>query len=63
MADDQYVIHDYFEITPWSIEVRTYDIPQEASNDGKLSLQWEMEPAIGGAGRGNKIGEMWLIKK
>lgn len=63
VADYQYIIHDYFEMVPWDIEIRTYDIPDNASKDGTLSLKWEMEPARGSTGRGNKIGELWLVKK
>lgn len=63
VADGQYIIHDYFEMVPWNIEIRTYDIPYNATNDGTLTLKWDMEPARGSTGRGNKLGELWLVKK
>ena len=63
VADDSILVHDYFVIQPWKIETRTYDIPIKATSDGKLTLTWNMEPAIGSTGRGNQIAEMWLMKK
>jgi len=62
-ADDDIIIHDYFKMTPWDIEIRTFDIPVDATRNGKLTLKWEMEPARGSHGRGNLIAEMWLMKK
>ncbi|HUX59504.1 MAG TPA: hypothetical protein VMV77_21200 [Bacteroidales bacterium] len=62
VADEKIIIHDYFEMESWVIETRTYDIPHEATADGELMLTWNMDAERGGNGRGNKIGEMWLIK-
>jgi hypothetical protein len=62
IANDGIMIHDYTrrgdEIGPAS-----YDIPLEATKDGSLTLQWNMETGGGGAGRGCQIAEVWLIKK
>ena len=39
-----------------------FDIPVSASADGALTLTWQQEPGAGGAGRGNQIAEVWLVK-
>ena len=61
MADDQYVIHDYFEITPWSIEVRTYDIPPGGFKRWKLSCngKWNQPLEVP---EEEQDREMWLKK-
>jgi hypothetical protein len=40
-----------------------FDIPREATSDGKLTLSWTQEPGRGGNGRGCQVAEVWLIKK
>ena len=39
-----------------------FDIPVTATADGTLTLTWQQEPGAGGAGRGNQIAEVWLLK-
>ncbi len=39
-----------------------FDIPASATADGVLTLTWQAEPGAGGAGRGNQIAEVWLMK-
>ena len=39
-----------------------FDIPASATADGALTLTWQQEPGAGGAGRGNQIAEVWLMK-
>jgi hypothetical protein len=39
-----------------------FDIPPSATADGALTLTWRQEPGSGGAGRGNQIAEVWLVK-
>jgi len=39
-----------------------FDIPAWATADGALALTWQQEPGAGGAGRGNQIAEVWLMK-
>jgi hypothetical protein len=39
-----------------------FDIPASATADGVLTLTWQQEPGAGGAGRGNQIAEVWLMK-
>lgn len=39
-----------------------FDVPSSATADGALTLTWRQEPGAGGAGRGNQIAEVWLVK-
>lgn len=63
MANDNILVHDYIDMQTFTIETRTFDIPYEATKNGDLTLTWNMEPERGSTGRGNKIAEMWLVKK
>jgi hypothetical protein len=38
-------------------------IPQTATADGKLDLEWTQEPGHGGNGRGCQVAEVWLIRQ
>jgi hypothetical protein len=40
-----------------------FDVPQQATSDGKLTLIWRQEPGKGGNGRGCQVAEVWLIRK
>jgi hypothetical protein len=40
-----------------------FDIPAQATADGKLTLSWRQEPGKGGNGRGCQVAEVWLIRK
>lgn len=53
-------IHDFVE-KPY--EVLEYDVPAEATRAGSLTLEFSRPPGIGGAGRGNQIAEVWLIRQ
>lgn len=39
-----------------------FAIPKAATADGALTLTWRINDGIGGAGRGNQVAEVWLIK-
>ena len=39
-----------------------FDVPAAATADGALTLTWRQEPGAGGAGRGNQIAEVWLMR-
>ena len=56
------LVHDYLgklnEVGPMS-----FDIPEKAIEDGKLTLEFSIELGKGGTGRGCQVGEVWLIKK
>lgn len=57
VADGEHRIHGPMKIEYpiWPIE---YDIPQAATADGKLELEWGLVE-----GRGIQVAEVWLIKK
>lgn len=40
-----------------------FDVPSEATRGGELTLTFSGPAGIGGAGRGNQIAEVWLIRK
>ncbi|MBI3119651.1 MAG: hypothetical protein HYZ00_13235, partial [Candidatus Hydrogenedentes bacterium] len=62
LADEQYTIHDYMA-KPVPVGPVQFDVPREATADGNLVLQWNQEPGAGGSGRGNQVGEVWLMRK
>jgi hypothetical protein len=62
IADEDMMIHDYTRRAA-AIGPVSFDIPLEATQDGDLTLKWNMETGRGGAGRGCQIAEVWLIKK
>lgn len=38
-----------------------FEIPQELTADGKLELQFNRDPGVGGNGRGCQVAEVWLV--
>lgn len=34
-----------------------------ATQDGELTLVWNLEPGTGSTGRGTQVAEVWLVKK
>jgi hypothetical protein len=40
-----------------------FDIPQEATASGTLTLKWQAEPGLGGNGRRCQVSEVWLMRK
>jgi len=61
MANGNLPIHDYItrEVTPAPME---FDIPQQATREGVLTLEWTRPAGAGGSGRGCQVSEVWLIK-
>ncbi|MEX2264156.1 MAG: hypothetical protein WD696_19540 [Bryobacteraceae bacterium] len=59
-ADGSHQLHDYIQ-RPY--EVLEYPVPQEATRDGVLMLEWNRTPGGGGSGRGCQIAEVWLMKE
>jgi hypothetical protein len=61
VADEGLEVHPWMtkEGQPKPIE---FDVPAAATADGRLTLTWSPEPGAGGAGRGNQIAEVWLIR-
>ena len=54
-------IHDYLDqqSLPKPAE---FDIPAEATQSGTLTLEWTRPQGLGGAGGGNQVSEVWLIR-
>jgi hypothetical protein len=48
---------------PYPVRPIEFEIPQEATRSGQLTLTWNREPGLGGNGRGCQVSEVWLIKK
>ena len=62
VADDKYEIHAE-RSKPRPVVLVEYDIPREATRDGRLTLTWRRQPGLGDNGRGCAVAEIWLIKK
>jgi len=62
LADDKYEVHPE-STKPRPAALVEYDIPREATRDGRLRLTWYRQPGLGGNGRGCAVAEIWLIKK
>lgn len=62
VADGQYEVHALIaKPTPYT--PLEFDVPREATRDGKLELTFTREPGLPGNGRGMDIGEIWLMRK
>jgi hypothetical protein len=62
-ADDgKYLIHD-LRAKPSPQVPLEFDIPQEATQSGDLTLEWSRKAGLGGAGRGTQVCEVWLIRR
>jgi hypothetical protein len=62
MANDQFEVHPYIA-KEQPIRPVEFDIPREATKDGRLVLAWTQAPGRGGNGRGCQVAEVWLIRK
>ena len=51
-----------FILKPFPYKPVEFAIPREATVKGELTLQWNLEPGVGGNGRGCQVSEVWLIK-
>jgi len=60
-ADESHVVHAPMT-KPSPVAPVEFAIPQAATADGALTLTWQVDEGIGGAGRGNQVAEVWLIK-
>ena len=61
-ADDKFEVHHLIR-KERRLQPVEFDIPEEATQDGELTLIWRQEPGRGGSGRGCQVAEVWLIKK
>ena len=62
VANDKYEIHPPMRKES-PLKPVEFDIPVEATRGGQLTLTFSAPPGMGSAGRGNQIGEVWLIRK
>jgi hypothetical protein len=62
LANDKYQVHPE-SYKPRPTALVEYDIPREATRDGRLKLTWYRQAGLGGNGRGCAVAEIWLIKK
>ena len=60
-ANDSIEVHPLItkERPPRPVE---FDIPQEATQGGDLTLRWYRAVGGGGAGRGCDVSEVWLLR-
>ena len=62
MANGSIEVHGWLS-RPIPFKPLEFDIPGEATAKGALTLSVFREPATGGAGRGNAVAEVWLIRQ
>ena len=62
VANDKYEIHPPLKKES-PIKPVEFDVPVEATRGGELTLTFSAPPGLGSAGRGNQIGEVWLMRK
>ena len=62
VANDTYEVHPPIRKES-PIKPVEFDIPVEATRGGALTLTFSAPPGMGGAGRGNQIAEVWLMRK
>ncbi len=62
MANEKYEIHPLLA-RPWPPQPLEFDIPPQATAEGKLELAWTREQGLGGNGRGCQVSEVWIIRK
>ena len=62
VADGKYEIHPMQRIENL-YDPLEFDIPQEATSSGDLTLTWTIPPGLGGSGRYNQVAEVWLIPR
>ena len=60
-ADESHEVHGPMA-KPSPVAPVEFAMPQAATADGALTLTWRPNEGVGGAGRGNQVAEVWLIK-
>jgi hypothetical protein len=61
-AGDNIEIHPLID-KPVPIRPLEFDIPQQATAKGCLTLSWYRPQGLGGDGRGCQVCEVWLMRK
>ncbi|HEY3741807.1 MAG TPA: glycoside hydrolase family 20 zincin-like fold domain-containing protein [Bryobacteraceae bacterium] len=62
VANEKYEVHPMQKIEDLYAPL-DFDIPQQATASGELTLTWTIPPGLGGNGRQNQVAEVWLIKQ
>ena len=62
VANEKTQIHDYVDKQSLPL-VAEFTIPREATVTGTLTLEWTRPLGGGGAGGGNQVSEVWLIRE
>ena len=62
VANEKHEVHPLLQ-RPSPQQPLEFDIPQEATKGGELTLSWTREQGLGGNGRGCQICEVWLLRK
>jgi hypothetical protein len=61
VANDEHEVHPPL-VKDRNVRPLEFDIPIQATRGGELRLTWTQNPGQGGAGRGNQIAEVWLMR-
>ncbi len=59
IADEAIELHPYLD-KPRPVRPLQFEVPEEATRDGNLTLTWQAEPGRGGNGRACQVAEVWL---
>ena len=62
LGADEHPVHEWFKKPDPPVPVE-FDMPEQATADGTLTLTWSQEPGKGANGRGCQVAEVWLIRK
>ena len=62
VANGAYEVHPPMA-KPSPVAPVEFDVPMAATRGGQLTLTFSGPPGIGGAGRGNQIAEVWLMRR
>jgi hypothetical protein len=60
-AGESTEIHPYIT-KPHPVTPLEYSVPTSAFSDGTLTLTWNGDPDLGGAGRHCQVAEVWILK-
>jgi hypothetical protein len=61
VANGNIQIHDFIQ-KPSPVATLEFDVPEEATRAGSLTLEWTRPAGLGGSGRGCQLSEVWLIR-
>ncbi|MFN7918549.1 MAG: glycoside hydrolase family 20 zincin-like fold domain-containing protein [Bryobacteraceae bacterium] len=60
IGDGSHEVHGW-QRKPKPVKPIEFDIPQAATSDGVLDLEFQRKPGMGGAGRAVQVSEVWLV--